>query len=432
MVRFRIHLQFLVTLFVMLCTALSTGADVVVVKPSGLSGWVADAYQGKDPAATPPMWSFSNNTPPPFLDAFYMSVGWSCNRNPALPPPWNTNEEATNEVWFGTNQFNGVRIADITRLEYSTFTHFSGNLWESHVSNPIKLVLTIKTDGVPDNYPPQERQADGPRNWRVLIFSPWDPKLGPGLKTWDRTNYGCWQTWDVLSSVLYVGNEPNDNLLWQSWYEIVANYPNATLEYPYTYAENLSATGGMYFDPWKAPYPDESRYPVATLTGTSLSFQAGCRRPFDVDWGGTWWKEHIGLRGYVDMLTVGVNGIDTTFDFKADEPPARFVGMTNKAAVDTIMKRADDVFHVVLFGQVVEDPYWNYSPEFFIDDGSGVRIKVKAPNNTVYGGCYVRVAGTLVCDEVEAVDSNNPPTTRVQPTLFTDADNVIVIRPGPM
>jgi len=394
-------------------------AALVVVKPSNMNGWIADAYQGQDPDSTPPVWSFSNNTAPPHLDAFFMSMGYSVIGG-------GPNEEATNELWFGTNQFVGTRISDITKLQYSTFTEFSGNLWESHTSCPIKLIITIKTDGVPDNYPPEERTADGPRNWLLLMFNPWDVGNGPGLHTWDRSQYGCWQTWDLMTSVFYVGMEPDDNN-WQSWSEIVTNYPNATIEYPYTYAQNLAASG--FYDPWKAPYPAESRYNAANLTGTSLSFQAGARRTNDDDFGGAWWKEHIGMRGYVDMLTVGVNGADTTFDFQADAPPSDFYATSNRGAVCPVMNQADNMYHFVVFGKVLSEQYMPFVGELLVDDGSGIPIKVKAPSYLAQVGDYIRAAGVLSHDELEADDTSvTPVTSKVQPTLFSDEFNVTVIK----
>lgn len=398
-----------------------------------MNGWIAGAFQGLDEYASEPTYAFSNTIAPPYLDGLYMSLGYS------VEPPNGTREESTNEVWCGNNQYNGVSIADITKLEYSTFTEFSGNLWESHTSNPIKLVLTIKTDGVPDNYPPEERTAQSPRNWLVLIFSPWDPGEGPGLRTYDRTRYGCWQTWDLLQSVWYVGNEPNDNN-WQGWDELLTNYPDATIEFPHSYAQNLAANnayGGIatgIHDPWKAPYPDESRYTAATFTGTSMSFQAGARRTFDDDFGGAWWKEHLGFKGYVDMLTVGVSNADTTFDFQADEPASKFYSTSNAGAMSPVMNKAENNFHFVVFGKVVWDTGGSYSPEFIVDDGSGVLIKVKAPNNTVNPGDYVRVAGMLRHSEREVDDPNLPAeeiTTHLQPTLFSDMDNVTLVVPAP-
>ncbi len=420
----------LVAVIVMLGMVSAAFAATVVVKPSNMNGWIADAYKGKDVNATTPTYSFSDTTAPPFLDAFYMSVGASNTRDSTLPAPWGSNEEACNEIWCGTNQFNGTKISDITRLEYSTFTEFSGNLWESHVSNGIKLLLSIKTDGVPDNYPPEERTADGPRNWLVLWYSPWDPGNGPGLGTWDRTAYDCWETWNLLDGVFFVYNEPNDNN-WQTWSEIVANYPNSTLEYPYTYAENMAASSVPIFDPWKAPYPAEARYNAANLTGTSLSFQAGCRRPWDDSWFGVWWKEHYNLRGFVDMLTVGVNNVDTTFDFQADTPSSPFYATSNAGAVSPVMDVAENNFHFVIYGMV----QWNelgYSPEFVIDDGSGVMYKVKAPNNTVGAGDYIRAEGMLRNGYLQIDDVNADPLVPVvHPSLFTDADHVTVLVGAP-
>lgn len=412
---FRFWLGMLLTVMLAATLVSAACAATVEVKPSSMNGWVADAFKGQDPGASTPTYAFTNNAAPPYRDAFYMNLGFSIQGG-------GPNEEATNEIWFGTNQFNGVKVSDITTLEYSTFTEFSGNLWESHTSMPIRLVLTVKTDGQPDNFPPSEREAEGPKNWIVLMFSPWDPENGPALRTWDRSPYGMWQTWNVRAGVLYVGMDPNDNM-WQTWYEFVNNYPNATLEFPHTYADNLAASG--FFDPWKAPYPAESRYNAATLTGTSLSFQAGARRTFDGDFGGAWWKEQIGLKGYVDMLKIGVSGNETTFDFQADTPPGPFYTTNNKNAVAPIMSNAEKRNHFTVFGKIVAD-IGGY--EFMIDDGSGVGIKLKAPGLSVLIGDYVKASGLLRHAELEADDIEvNPVTTKVQPTLFTDAEHVTIL-----
>lgn len=71
------------------------------------------------------------------------------------------------------------------------------------------------------------------------------------------------------------------------------------------------------------------------------------------------------------------------------------VGMTNKAAHDTIMKTASQKQPVVLWGKVLDDTY--YGPtSFTLDDGSNAPVGViSSSGHGVWPGCYVRAKGLL-------------------------------------
>jgi hypothetical protein len=104
-----------------------------------------------------------------------------------------------------------------------------------------------------------------------------------------------------------------------------------------------------------------------------------------------WWKESCGIDAYADKLVIGINGVETVYDFERGN--AMVVAVTPSAVRDHIMVSGANNFFFVVFGKVLADPAPNGS-EFYLDDGSGKKIKVIA-QNAVIPGEYWRAQGTL-------------------------------------
>jgi hypothetical protein len=90
------------------------------------------------------------------------------------------------------------------------------------------------------------------------------------------------------------------------------------------------------------------------------------------------------------------------------------VGMTNKAAYDTIMKTATQRSSVVLWGKVLDDAYYT-ATSFRLDDGSNAPLEViSSTGHGVWPGCYVRAKGVL--------DASVGP-----PILYSSADDITLL-----
>lgn len=395
-----------------LLAASCTYAATVVVTPTNMQGWVADVWLGTDPDATAPSYGFSNLIAPPYTSAFQMNSGTSVEGG-------GPNEGATNEVWLGTNQFNGVKITDVTSLRYSTWTEWSGNLWVSTVRNPIELQIAIKGDGIPAGAP-----GDDPSLWMYAIYRPWGDE-GPD---WNRDLFQTWQTWEPVNNAhewvlayhkVPAPLDPDDPANYRfTWDEICTMYPDAKILDPKSWDD---CTAG---DPWMAPYPEQP-YQAATLTGTSVNFQVGARRTWDWMMGGAWWLWSYDFVGYMDMFTFayldGENEVSTTFDFESNQAPPPTGGISNAGAQTAIMAELEKKSFVVLWGKVLNNLFT--STEFLIDDGSGKYIKVKCVGHDVYPDDIVRVWGTYHYNFMEDI---GPPII-IQSTLYTDPAHVVVM-----
>jgi len=221
-----------------LCAAVQAGfATVVVVDPNNMGTWVAFK---KDVEAAEPKteYAFADMAPGHStigVGAFYARTGVGGI----------TSGQAPGQIWLGNDQYSGTRLADITKLEYTTYTYTSGAApspsGTDYVRQPIQLQLVIQlTPGGEYGY---------------LMHRPWG-MTGQGHLLSD---FEVWQTWDALSSnhqwyLAYSEDSVGDC---GTWSDILLAHPNAVLATPPGAATN-----------WDVPF---------TGTGYSLNFEVGAK-----------------------------------------------------------------------------------------------------------------------------------------------------------
>lgn len=389
------------------CIAASAAfADVVVVSPENMGSWVV--YQ-KDAVNGGTRYAFADLAPMGSVigkGAFYAKTGLG---------GW-VSATAGGQIWLGTDQFAGVRLADITKLEYSTYTYICGNnaapSKNDYVRQPIQLQLVVQLS------------PDG--SYGYLMHRPWGLI---GRSDANPLRMERWETWNAIApdSQWYLAYSSSSGMC-GTWQDILAAHPEAVI-----------ATPPPYSEPWKW-------VPPYTPTGCSLNFEVGARKKanayvFCLNPYNEWWKESEDFRGYVDKFTIeAINTSDpqnpitvvpeTTFDFEGSDPVTRTVFMTNRSAWDTTISvnRDDDYMFkfsfVRLFGKVLYDGWDISNGTFYIDDGSGQPVKVFSPGGYAAPGDYVIAKGTLK----QTIWPNENPPINLR-TLSCWPENVELIFP---
>ncbi|WP_292676682.1 thrombospondin type 3 repeat-containing protein [Nocardioides sp.] len=197
-------------------------------------------------------------------------------QGPATPPlgagsfELRTPENAA-KVQLFTDAYDGVRLADIDGLGYSTYRDPASTGFVAGVS-ALNLRVDITGDGAPDAYLVYEPYQDqGNAAVQTGVWQNWDAYRGGAAKWWFNNGAGgCGQTQDELCS----------------WSTIVAAFPNATIE------EGASCGPGSA--------------PVTPCPG-SLGVNQG--------------SFNSGILSNADALYVSVAGDKIVYDFELTLPP---------------------------------------------------------------------------------------------------------------
>ena len=225
-----------------------------------MTGWQIAVKNSTDPGAIQPSSEFRSDLTDPQVGAFYAITG-SGKTDPG-------------QVWLGTDRYAKVYLKDITKLQYTAYTFYGGDVPNSVVSEPIQLQLAIMKDLT---------------YYRFLMYRPWGLGRPPGGDPNNRTNFDKWQTFDCLTQGVWYDPLGSD---WSgTWTQLLARYPNAVLTTPcggsgYKWPLNSICNGAMQF---------------VTGTGASLNFQVGARAS-STTYLTNWWKESINFRGLLDCL----------------------------------------------------------------------------------------------------------------------------------
>ena len=385
-------------LIVVIFIALSlTAADAAIVTittlettypPTAASGWAVARVSGAGGSISRNMPKGDPGPLPPA--SFYFKVGY----NTSLP----------GQAWLGTNNYFGLKLTDIKRMQYSSYLVQRGE--EStppsfYPYQPIQLQLHTYNPSVTSEQ-------------HYLMFRPWGKADGG-----DPSGSHCrvWETWDCMSDA-YQWYDPQGLFVggvwrhWWKWSEIVAYMPYLCISKP-------SVGNG---------------FPSTTPTGCGLNFVIGARNEtsngqMTPDFPLTaWWREGYNAEGSMDQFIMAVRKSDgtikeNTFDFDltspAQRPPVR--ALNNRATAEAFWLDGDtsspcgawtaaqilarltpiqrsantNASLFVVYGNVVADPAPN-GAWFSIDDGAGLKIPVYAPGSSVMVGDYVRVKGGLV------------------------------------
>ena len=171
------------------------------------------------------------------------------------------------KVQLFTDRYDGVKLADIDGIGYSTYRDPASTGFIAGVS-ALNLRVDLTGDGQPDAYMVYEPYQDqGNAAVQTGVWQDWDAYNGGNAKWWLNTGAGgCGQATPC------------------TWNAIVAAFPNATIE------EGINCgPGGV-----KVPCPG------------SLGLNQG--------------SFNSGIISNADALYVNVNGDKTTFDFERDLP----------------------------------------------------------------------------------------------------------------
>lgn len=192
-----------------------------------------------------------------FLEEVATGTGSFVN-GPATPPlgtgSTRLTVDATGRMILGTQTYAGTRLDQITRLQYSTYRS------SADVGNILAISLQFDID---------YDLTDANTAWQGrLVFEPYQTVGG-------TVGQNSWQTWNPLTGKWWASGAPGNSLCPQSspctYTEVLTNWPNTGLR---------SNNGFLWF---KA--------------------------------GGPW---SSGFDGNVDAFTIGVNGVETTYDFEPE------------------------------------------------------------------------------------------------------------------
>ena len=245
----RLGIQFGVSALAVLAIASTAlAATTVVVTPADLgTSW------------------FPADTRPPGTGTF--------ENGPATPPLGTGSFELqtlTNpeKVQLFTNEYDGVALADIDGIGYSTYRDPASTGFEAGVA-ALNLRVDLTGDGNPDAYMVYEPYQDqGNAAVQTGVWQDWDAYNGGAAKWWINTGAGgCGQATPC------------------TWATIVSLYPNATIEE----GPNCGPGG------------------VTTPCTGSLGVNQG--------------SFNAGIISNADALYVSVNGDETIFDFELTPPP---------------------------------------------------------------------------------------------------------------
>lgn len=218
-------------------------------------------------------------TPPLQTGSLHLTTGPG-NAGPDLPQ---TGAGQGGKSWFSTQAYDGVKLADISSLSYSTYVTTSPG--SSIIAPTLQFQVDIDGNGTRD---------------AAMVFEPYYSTITNGGPQPDVTT-GQWQNWDAKAGK------------WWFTGSAFTNDPGFPSQFCPSNCFNPLAAIATQFPNAKIV----TWYPQAD--GFGAQFVAGQNSP-----GGPW----NDFDGNVDNFVFGVNGAVNTFDFEA-EPPTVSIANAN-------------------------------------------------------------------------------------------------------
>lgn len=268
----------LLAALVTLAAAGGASASTVVVYPGDMDGWSIATRQGT--AANPPIAEMVNGvgTPPSGTGSLRMLNYYS-------------DTDPISKIYAGTNNHSGTALADITSLTVWTY---------------------VASRDYPEGQPPMIElitNSGASTQQRVFWFYPW------GKNGDQNVQFNTWQQWDLMSSTSYWEMlQTGSTNYFGNWSWVVNRYPGAKLATPQVgdYADGYKIIDGVYY--------------LCNQTGTSLSLKLGAGKAQDARYG-AWWRTSSGINAWADMLTIGVGGVETVYDFELVPEPGTLAAL---------------------------------------------------------------------------------------------------------
>lgn len=342
------------------------------------TGWVV-GMQDDDVNNEAPQWHMVVGTgasPPAGLGSFYFYTTYK-------------DADPLQKVYLGTNNHNGVALADIVTFKYYTYLQNRD----------------YGASGTPLGQPPMLElitDSGATTQRRRFVYKPYGPTGN------NNAQLNVWQEWDLMApggrwellqtgSTNYFGN-------WD-WLKI-----------RYTGGDKGMRIQSPLVGDYKDGVPVVDGITQAlNQSGTSISIKVGSGQAQDSRYP-AWWRESCGVKGMTDKLVIGIsdgqgNVNEYVYDF---EPFSRApVATSNRSAIDAVADAASADFPFVVCGKVLTTGY-SAGQYFTVDDGSGMPIRIWAvghdiPEPSEWDFYYARGMGQL------------SPTT-VPPTLYSHAN----------
>lgn len=329
-------------------TSLASQAETVVVKPGSMNGWTAAVQTGTANKAPVAEFVDGIGTPPLGSGSYHLHTYYS-DTNPL------------SKIYMGTNNHSGVALFEITSLRY--WTYLDSRNYSTETSN----------NGQP---PMIELNCISGTQQRLFTFKPY------GAAGQTNVALDTWQSWDLMDpagrwELLQTGSAD----YFGNWSWVLGRYASLRLDAPLVGDYTSGSAGYIVVD---------GVAKLSNQTGTSISIKIGSGKATDSK-RGAWWKEGSGIDGYADMLTIGINGGETTYDFENGPLPVVII-RSRDADNAAIIDKAKLNFRFTVYGVVDDEIDGNL---FFVNDGSAGSIKVMAPGHFVWPGIYVKATGIL-------------------------------------
>lgn len=272
----------LLTLVALLALGCAASADVIVNDANYASlGWVAAIENGG--AVNPATIDFQPGIgmPPAGVGSLHLQTRYD-------------DSDQLQKVYFGTNNYSGTPLADITSLKVSTYLRYR----DYSVGLP-PIVELITFSGA------QQR-----RWWFVPNAS--------------AIQFQTWQEWDLTAAGTAQGQ-------WMLMNSSSTNYKGDWAWLKTRYASPVLATPNV--GDYTTPYSVDYKY--SNQSGTSISFKIGAGKAIIGgteatmynNGSGSWWQTSCGINGYVDKFVIGVSGAETVYDFEPVPEPGAFLAL---------------------------------------------------------------------------------------------------------
>lgn len=233
-------------------------ASTITVNPSNLNGWSQVAQRTATGSFV-----VGPGTPTLGFGSYRMTTG-AGNSGPDLPQG---GAGQGGKAWITTQQYDDIRLADISQLGYSTYV----------TSSPLSSILTPSLQFQID------LDGNGTRD-SAMIFEPYYSTVANG-GTQPNVAAGEWQTWNARSGRWWFNNTTTfgcGGCVYPTYDQIIAAYPNAKIV------------------TW-----------FALADGFGTQFVAGQNSA------GAPWSN---FDGNIDAFVIAVNNPSTTFDFEPGRP----------------------------------------------------------------------------------------------------------------